>query len=240
MAALVTELSLKGSGTDETVWSGCTELQNLELLQLPRPASDKVVVVAPHPDDEVLGAGGISAALAANGVRITLVSVTDGEASHVGRAEELRALRPCESASAAAVLGTRPRQHLSLHLPDGAVDVVAVENALAAVIDPDDLVLAPWEHDGHPDHDHVGVAARRVCQRTGASLLGYLVWAWHWAKPSDLPWSKASRFALGDGITRRKRSAVRCFDSQLSGVDPILSDSTVRRLTRDFEVFLSP
>ena len=115
-----------------------------------------------------------------------------------------------------------------------------VEAALISLLEPGDLVLAPWAHDGHPDHEQVGMAAERASRRVGAALLAYLVWAWHWAQPSAIPWEKARRVELDDGTASRKREAVQCFTSQLTGSEPILSVGTVRRLTRDFEVFLSP
>ncbi len=197
------------------------------------------MVVAPHPDDETLGAGGTTAALAARGARVVLVAVTDGEASTPERAEELRRVRPLESARAAATLGSTPEVSYRLRVPDGNVRADDVEAALLDVLEPGDLVLAPWAHDGHPDHDEVGLAAERVCPRTGASHLAYLVWAWHWAQPSEIPWATAGRVDLDDAIVQRKREAVRCFTSQLTGSEPILSSGTVQRLTRDFEVFLS-
>jgi LmbE family N-acetylglucosaminyl deacetylase len=43
------------------------------------PSREKMVVIAPHPDDEVLGAGGLIAAQAFLGVEIVVVAVTDGE-----------------------------------------------------------------------------------------------------------------------------------------------------------------
>ncbi len=237
---ILTDRSLDGPGTDESVWSACAELRELTPFSVPPPGSGRVVVVAPHPDDEVLGAGGALASLAARGARLLLVAVTDGEASDPERAEELRRVRPLESARAAAVLGTTPSVSHALKLPDGDVRADHVEAALDSLLGPGDLVLAPWAHDGHPDHDQVGMAAARASQRVGASLLAYLVWAWHWAQPSALPWEKARRVELDDATAARKREAVQCFTSQLTGPEPILSARTVRRLTRDFEVFLSP
>ena len=63
------------------------------------------------------------------------------------------------------------------------------------------------------------------------SLLAYLVWAWHWAQPGEIPWEKACRVELDGAVSRRKREAVQCFTSQLTGPKPILSARTVRRLT---------
>lgn len=236
----LTDRSLDGPGTDESVWSACTELRELTPYSVPSPDSGRVVVVAPHPDDEILGAGGALASLVARGTRVLLVAVTDGEASAPKRAEELRRVRPLESARAAATLGTTPCVIYSLKLPDGCVRAEHVEEAMDSLLEPGDLVLAPWTRDGHPDHDQAGMAAERATQRVGASLLEYLVWAWHWARPSEIPWEKARRVELDDATASRKRKAVQCFTSQLTGSDPILSTATVRRLTRDFEVFLLP
>lgn len=232
--------SLEGLGTPEALWSACDQLRRLSASPVAVPISGRVVVVAPHPDDEVLGAGGTTAALVARGARIFLVSVTDGEASDPGRAEELRRIRPRESARAAARLGTTPHGSLSLRLPDGGVRADDVEAVLTPVLEPGDLVLAPWARDGHPDHDETGLAAERACREAGADLLAYLVWAWHWAQPSDLPWGRLRRVDFGHAIARRKRRAVRSFSSQVSGPEPILSRAILCRLTRDFEVFVNP
>jgi LmbE family N-acetylglucosaminyl deacetylase len=234
------ERSLDGPGTDESVWLACAELRHLDRGPVEPPGSGRVVVVAPHPDDEVLGAGGTTAALAAQGAKVILVAVTDGEASAPERAQELRNVRPRESARAAARLGTTPHVTHSLRLPDSRVRAKDVEAPLVSLLEPGDLVLAPWARDGHPDHNEVGLAAERACQGADARLLSYLVWAWHWAQPSELPWEKACRVELDDATARRKRKAVQCFTSQLTGPVPILSTTTVRRLTRDFEVFVAP
>ncbi len=232
--------SLEGRGTDESVWLACSELRRLGPCSVEPPDSGRVVVIAPHPDDEVLGAGGTTATLALQGARIVLVTVTDGEASAPERAEELRKVRPRESARAAATLGMTPSLSYALGLPDGRVRAHDVETRLVSLLEPGDLVLAPWAHDGHPDHDEVGRAAQCACAEVDARLLAYLVWAWHWAQPGDVPWAKACRVELDDAVAWRKRKAVQCFASQLTGPEPILSSRTVRRLTRAFEVFLSP
>jgi LmbE family N-acetylglucosaminyl deacetylase len=206
----------------------------------PVPAGrGRVVVVAPHPDDEILGAGGTTAKLAAAGAEIVAVAVTDGEGSHLGRSAELRRLRPLESAAAAAVLGAVPGTVHRLALHDGEVDAADVAGALVPLLDPDDLVLGPWLLDGHPDHEAVGRGCAIAAQELGTGVLSYLVWAWHWAWPADLPWTDAVRVDLGPELARRKQLAVRCFASQLDGPDPVLPTPVVERLTRPFEVLLT-
>jgi LmbE family N-acetylglucosaminyl deacetylase len=215
-------------------------LHDVAAMDLHLPVSGRVVVVAPHPDDEILGAGGTTAILAALGAHIVLAAVTDGEASAPERSDTLRVVRPLESAHAANTLGIRPYVRHALKLPDGGVCADDVESSLRSLLQPGDLVFAPWVHDGHPDHEQTGLGAERACRSYNLCLLEYLVWAWHWAEPADIPWQRARRVELDGIVTRRKRRAVRCFESQLNGPRPILSDRTVRRLTRPFEVFVAP
>jgi LmbE family N-acetylglucosaminyl deacetylase len=196
------------------------------------------VIVAPHPDDEILGAGGTLARLAASGTEIVLVAVTDGEASHRGRRNELGRRRPLESAAAAQRIGISPIEIHRLGHKDGGIDEDRLFVELARLVRLGDLVLAPWWRDGHPDHDLVGTAASAVGRSKKAVSLAYLVWAWHWATPRDLPWAGACRVELGSPLAARKRSAVVCFTTQIAGPSPILPAYVLRRLTRSFEVFL--
>jgi LmbE family N-acetylglucosaminyl deacetylase len=238
--AALTQRSLAGGGTDESVWVSCTDLRDVQSLTLDLPDSGRVVVVAPHPDDEVLGPGGTTALLASRGATVVLVAVTDGEASAPERADALRTLRPLESAKAAETLGTTPRITHRLGLPDGGVAAADVESALRSLLEPGDLLLAPWVCDGHPDHEQTGLGAEQASRVGGVGLLEYLVWAWHWAGPSDIPWERCGRVEFDDLATARKRRAVRCFASQLTGPRPILSRRTVDRLTRNYEVLVTP
>jgi LmbE family N-acetylglucosaminyl deacetylase len=105
-------------GTTESEWRGSGRLTAPPLL-LGRPR--RAVVVAPHPDDEVLGAGGLVQRLLSAGVPTRVVAVTDGEASDPHRPHGLGVLRSGESLTALGRLGwSRPRI-TRLGLPDGAV-----------------------------------------------------------------------------------------------------------------------
>src|SRR5689334_4469294 len=78
------------AGTDEAVWrdhAGTAQLVHFADLGVLR----RVVVVAPHPDDESLGAGGVVASWSAAGVEVTVVSCSDGDAA--GAAGDLAARR---------------------------------------------------------------------------------------------------------------------------------------------------
>ncbi|MCG8915678.1 PIG-L family deacetylase [Actinokineospora sp. PR83] len=230
-------IEIEGMGTDESAWRGWPVLGALP--PLPNPETP-VVVVAPHPDDEVLGVGGLLRL--ARGVR--LLAVTDGEASHpnttVYTPPELAAVRRRETAAALATLGVAARVD-RIGMPDGDIDEDALVPLIARVLRPGARCLATWRGDGHPDHEAVGRAAARACARTGARLLEYPVWTWHWSTPGDprVPWSTALRVDLPPEVAAAKRAAVAEFASQVNplGPDPaILPPPVLRRLTRDFEV----
>jgi len=78
------------------------------------PGRDNVVVVvAPHPDDEVIGCGGTIIKKIAEGCKVKLIFTTDGSRSHAAvlhifsdpTPEELARVRRVEALNAAAVLG---------------------------------------------------------------------------------------------------------------------------------------
>lgn len=234
--------ALTGAGTPEAYWSSLERLAGLVRWTPAVPVSGRVVVVAPHPDDEVLGPGGTVLRLATAGARVVVAAVTDGEASHPGRAAELRRLRRVESEQALAVLGVSPGRGgvVRLGLPDGAVTAEQVADRLASLTEPGDLLLAPWDQDGHPDHDATGRAALDVARDRGGTLLQYLVWAWHWADERAIPWERARRVDLSREEADAKRAAAACHTSQTAGPDPILPPHVLVRVTRGFEVLLTP
>ncbi|MET0461176.1 MAG: PIG-L family deacetylase, partial [Ilumatobacteraceae bacterium] len=132
----------------------------------------RLVVVAPHPDDEILCAGGLMRWTARSGRDVVVVAVTDGEGSHalstVVGPDELRSLRAAERDVALARMGVPTATVVRFAFPDrGCAEMVpAIAGALADVLRPDDLVVGPSSGDRHPDHvavaDAVAIAAPPV------------------------------------------------------------------------------
>lgn len=121
-----------------------------EFASLPR----RVLVLAPHPDDEVLGLGGTLALHAARGDTVRVVIATDGDAGARGEERErVREERRAESRAAATELGLSDLRFLGL--PDGALGSdPALCARLAAELDdfaPEAVYLpSPFEY--HADH----------------------------------------------------------------------------------------
>lgn len=227
-------------GTDEASWRSWAGLARLPVADI--AAWPSVAVVAAHPDDEVLGAGGIIAMLASAGVRLRVISLTDGEASHPDGAgpAALADRRAAETAAALRALGARDAEIIRLRLPDTGLagrqdEMTALLRGLVAGFA---ACLAPWEHDVHADHEAAGRCARRASRQT----IFYPVWMWHWAQPGDqrVPWSRAARVPLSAAAAASKKAAIRCFGSQVEdrspGLGPVLSEGTIAHFSRDQEV----
>ncbi len=233
-------------GTDERTWAAWPWLSTLPGAGRTGLAGVKsAVVVAAHPDDEVLGSGGLISMLAASRARLRLVAVTDGERSHRGHASPapLGRRRTAETDAALRALGVQGAEVIRLGLPDGGL--ADCEDELAAALAPlvagFDLCLAPWDRDKHPDHEAAGRAARGAAP---AAFYCFPVWMWHWAFPADprVPWDQALRVPLAPRTASRKRAAITCFASQTEdrghGLGPVLTPGMIAHFTRTVEVLL--
>ncbi|MFC3965214.1 PIG-L deacetylase family protein [Nocardia jiangsuensis] len=197
------------------------------------PEIGALVLVAPHPDDEVLGLGALTAALTDRGVPVTIIAVTDGDASHPGSPTHspaaLAELRRRESVAAAAVLGVTGIVHLGL--PDGAV--TDHEDRLAELLAPHlpagATVAVPFHADGHPDHEATARAGSAAARARGLPVLEYPVWLWHWSHPDDqdIDWARARRLPATPGCAERKRRAAAAFASQIAPLSPHPADRAV-------------
>jgi LmbE family N-acetylglucosaminyl deacetylase len=221
---------IEGAGTSEATWLPWLDEQPWRQLDLGEVAARRVVVLAAHPDDEVLGVGGLISTIALRGNKIVLVWATDGEASHPRSTAmspaALGRVRRLESARAVARLGVQPAATHHLAMPDGRLELCreALTNALADIVCPGDLVLAPWSGDGHPDHDVVGTVAAEL---TGTTTWHYPIWMWHWATPADerVPWHKLRRVPVRDAAA--KTAAIELFASQVRPIGSATADAAI-------------
>ncbi|MCL1551663.1 PIG-L deacetylase family protein [Xanthomonas nasturtii] len=251
MAALRGE-QIAGQGTTEARWKASRQLNALPTTTLEQllGSARRVVVVSPHPDDEVLGCGGLLAMTIESGTEVLIVSVTDGEAAYphedawpplrlaAARREELRHALSC--------LGVDPDNLVRLDAGDGQVraGATALGDRLAALLEPTDAVLVTYARDGHPDHEACADAAVTAAASCAAQLIQFPVWAWHWDDPDNSQMlASATRLALAPAAHAAKMQAISAFKTQTGHVTPalrapILPDWALARFRRDFEVYL--
>ncbi len=241
-------------GTPAELWwshPGRAALPELELTDRDGGPVARVVVVAAHPDDECLGAGGLLASAVGAGLAAAVLVLTDGEGSHPGSPttspDELAALRREECRTALDRLGP----DIDLHhagLADGGLgdrESEAVARITQLVGDGVGVVLvAPYRHDGHPDHEAAGRAAAAAAQRTGARLLEYPVWFWHWAAPDSAPWPVMRRLTLPAQLVAAKQHALVAHRSQVVGLSsadgdgPLLGKDVLAHFVGPQELFV--
>jgi LmbE family N-acetylglucosaminyl deacetylase len=254
MVAVMRERRIEAQATPEWAWlPWLAQLADaLTRTEQPLLRAGRVVVVAPHPDDEVLGCGGLLALHAAAGHAALVVAVTDGEASHLPLSEPsavaLATQRRTESAEGLRRLRLRADGVLRLGLPDGSVaqHEHRLADVLARVLRPGDTVVVPWRLDGHPDHEACGRAAANASARNGCRLLEMPIWMWHWSTPGDtrVPWHRLVALALPPWARLSKGSAWKAHASQLQPRDrntpPVLDAAIVARSRRKHEYYFAP
>ena len=115
----------------------------------PEVLTADILAIAAHRDDVEQTCGGALLRMAARGLRVAILDLTQGEAGTRGSAEE----RAAEADEAARILGVSWRQ--ALDLPDGAVEN-SLENRIKIVkvirqLRPRVMILPFWQA-RHPDH----------------------------------------------------------------------------------------
>ncbi len=230
------------AGTPEAQWRAWPWLDQCADLQI--PSSARLVIVAPHPDDETLALGG----LMARHKSVLLVAVTDGEASHpdsrVLTPTQLATRRRAERVEALTRLGRASLPYEMLGHRDGGVDESLLTEQLAALLRPGDICLATWRGDRHPDHEAVGRAAATAAAQVRVPMWEYPVWTWHWASPGDprVPWERARTVRLDEDTVARKRAAIASFRTQIEPLGAgdaeaaILPAAVLDHFLRDVEV----
>ncbi|TFD32521.1 methyltransferase domain-containing protein [Cryobacterium sp. TMT1-62] len=241
------------AGTAETVWTAVHgDAAGVQALRI--DGLRRLVVVASHPDDETLGAGGLIARAGGAGVPVTVVVLTNGEASHPrsrthdpGRLAELRRVEVT-----AAVTALAPTALVRLvELPDGSLAERPEEASRAISVElgaggPGTWLVAPWSLDGHPDHAAAAEAARHAARGRGVSLFEYPIWAWHWSTPGDPIWSDGvlRTLDLAPEDRRRKSRAMALHISQVQPLSELPGDEAIiqaafgAHFEREYEIFI--
>ena len=199
-------------------WVGLSDLQaaadvlatmrfsrNLAPQQLPAPAGKRVLVLAPHPDDEMIGPGGTVIQAVAAGCAVRVLYLTSGGANAARREDEARAvadrigfdtefLRQPERAFAAGA---------------GGADDLARRIAAFAP----DIVMVTFLLDDHDDHRRASELLFRAFESGGLDR-NLEVWAYQ-VYSAVLP----NVIVEITGAHEQKAAAIRMYESQAASRD---------------------
>lgn len=207
---------------------------------------ERVMVLAPHMDDEVVGCGGVLRRHILSGARITVVFLTDGSASdphiarHCASEAELREARAAlslrrkqEAMQAARIIGYDDL--VFLDRPDGALkvdDALVREVAHLITERAPQVIYYPCAMEMHPDHWTASLLLGRLIDSGEAPVLAttlcraYEAW-------TPLP---PNRLVDISDVFDIKIKALKSFESQLEHVDYVRTTTGLnayRAMTQD-------
>jgi LmbE family N-acetylglucosaminyl deacetylase len=224
-----------------------TAPQSLELS----PAT-RLMILAPHPDDESLGTGGLIQQAIAAGAAIRTVFVTDGDNNPwpqrylehrwtIGPEERRRwgARRRREAIQALATLGLGVEHAVFLGMHDTEVLPLWTrrDKATLEVFDRlleewrPTLLALPWPRDRHPDHRGTWAFTVETLRRRGLTTP-------HFSYVIHRPWFGAPtgglRLQLSAAQQAAKRRAIQCHETQMA-----LSRGRFTSFAKPEEIFTS-
>ena len=188
----------------------------------------KVLVIAPHPDDETLCCAGTIMNFIEKGDKVKVVIVTDGR--YGAPSEELRGtetlvkIRREEAMKALKLLGVEDCEFLNFEDSKVSQKSKEVEEKLAEILKSynPDVVFAPSPFDSHPDHSEVG----KIIRKLFPNAYFYLVWG-------DKKEGEEVRFEIKDK-REKKVKALNEYKSQIEGLRKHLP---LEKFTGDYEIF---
>lgn len=193
----------------------------------------RCLVLAPHPDDEVLGCGGTIAQKVRNGADVWIIFLTDGRHGVDGPSEDAVAVRKAEAMRAAQALGVSSDRLLFFGYEDGRLSesvnqgIERIQRLVESL--QVNALFIPYRRDSHPDH-HAAWVIGEACRRNDIRVLEYPIWFGPWLWPR-LGWKSRLRaaFYLRDvihavkirvaDVVDIKRRALAAYHSQVSAFE---------------------
>ncbi|QAA80910.1 methyltransferase domain-containing protein [Aequorivita sp. H23M31] len=190
------------------------------------------LILAPHPDDEVLGCGGLIQFLLEQNISVFVCFVTSGGASHPNSKEyppkKLAALREKEAIKSCEILGVKKEDVFFMRQPDSCLsklnENIQVKNRekLIQILKEFSIssIILPWERDPHPDHIASCKLGKLAAEEVDSEiqLIEYPIWLWKNSVEKDWPLKderEIYRLEISSKLVK-KREAILAHKSQTS------------------------
>ena len=212
---------------------------------------DRVLVFAPHPDDEALGCGGLIQHAVAVGAQVRVIFQTDGDNNpwpqryveqrwtiDASCRQRWGARRRLEALRSVQTLGLQADAATFFGLPDQGLTGLWLkrdEHALGLHVSEfqtfrPTLLVVPSQDDNHPDHVGSYDLIQEAMHRAGMSLPQ---WAYLIHRRWFCPEAAGLTLELTLRQKARKLAAIECHETQL-----FLSSSRFCAYARDQEIFI--
>lgn len=206
----------------------------------------KVLIVAPHPDDEVIGCGGLIARLVDLGNTPEIIVMTGGESSHgkdyPDRTAIIKARRGL-TREAISILGVPESNLHELDFKDGGISSdsgqIAYLERLIEKIKPDTVLVPHW---GEGWSDHINTAKIiKFLVSDATQVWEYCVWMWYYNVWRGLDWENAATLRL---TTREHELKLKAVEAYIRPLAPDgkpwsgeLPESFIEANTGDIELY---
>lgn len=178
----------------------------------------KALIVAPHPDDEIIGCAGLLRSLLQNGKQVDIILMTGGGASHHGCCDidekTLINARRQLTKDAAQIIGLSADRIHFLDYPDGCISKDNPETEKLSELIKDlspDAIFVPNKGEGWSDHIVTGEIVRNIIKdNESISLYEYCVWFWYynyWA----IDWEQARVLKMTKQQAKTKNLAIDAY-----------------------------
>ena len=200
---------------------------------------NKVLVIAPHPDDEVLGCGGTIRRLVNEGFEVTVAIVTKG--TPLFPASQVKQVQS-EARKAAKLLGVETLLFLDLpvttlhRIPEHKINKTFID-LICKKVKPD-IVFLPYQSDRHEDHRQIFDAAMVAMRPDGRNHQVSRICCYetvsetHWTAPGIEPPFDPNSYIDISQTLEDKLEAMRVYKSQLDAKIPARSIEAIESLAR--------
>lgn len=172
--------------------------------------ANKVVVIAPHQDDEAIGCGGTVLKHVKNGGRLEIIFCTHDTQSRMEEAKQ-----------AAKILGSKISHFLQFDNKILYKQTDALSESFTKLflrIEPD-VIFLPFAIDNHPSHIAISKAFVKAYKQKAVKSLVYAYSIWTTLIPNVIS-------DISD-VWPEKQKAIECYKSQLAGRDYIKMASSI-------------
>lgn len=198
----------------------------------------RTLIIAPHPDDETFGCGGLITQKIQDGANVYILFLTNGEKSLRTIPEaELKRIRRASAIKASELLGVRENNIHWMDLPDGSVPRLGTpefnstrDNLLTLIQTLQvDEVFATHYLDGWSDHIAAYELAIEALKKSEQNIDLYVYWVWAWyylgiKQIVSLPWNKIFLLSIQSVFATKQKALQVYFDVKTPNGEPYMGN----------------